>query len=251
MNSVPAKRLFLLLSIALFAGAAHGRMIGGAGSHRLPRPPAREAKVPESGFRLNYVDELQAIADHVTKRTVRLEAHRAPRSPLEASSTRMEDGAGVLVAQGRLLTTARYLEGALEVRVIRRDGRPIEGKVERLDVEAGLATVTFDRDEAPGLEVVSGFAPLPEPHEEGAASEVVVPVQLVGSSTSVRVAAIMEGEDAIFISGQLANGVPAFDRFGRLVALADRPTPDRSRTVALAAENARDWLDDRSSDTAD
>ena len=228
--------LFFLTLALLLIGAVER-------PHRMPAVPDSDRGAPEAGWDVRHLDQLQALAEHVMMRTLRIEAMHAPEAPFDPSHAQMQDGAGVLVERGRLLTTSRYLEGASEVRVIRRDGRAVSARIERLDSDIGLATVLFEPDEVPNAAVLSGFASVPPPAEGGGASEIVVPVNFVGASTSIRIAAILHGDDATFLSGELANGVPAFDNRGRLVALADRPTPDRSRSVAFLAKQAKAWLE--------
>jgi hypothetical protein len=216
-----------------------------ARGHRLPETPRSERTAPEGGWDLRYIDQVQALADHVAARTLRIEARHRPPAPYDPRHLQTEDGAGVVIAAGRLLTTARYLVDATEVRVVSRDGRAVPARIERLDEAADLAVVAFDATRIPGARVVTGFAPVPAPDAGTGASTVIVPATLVGVSASVQIAAILpDDEGGLFLSGNVANGVPVFDRQGRLVALADRPTPDRTRSVALAAAPAEAWLAD-------
>ena len=141
-----------------------------------------------------------------------------------------------------MVTTSRYLDGAKSVRIVRRDGRFAPADLVRIDPEAGLAILRFEVDDLPNSAIVEGFAAIPPSDRPGGASEVVIPLNLVGTAVSVRIAAILESDEALFLSGEVANGVPAFDNLGRLVALADRPTPDRTRSVAIKATDVADWM---------
>lgn len=219
--------------------AARNREVG----HRLPAVPARDHTVPRGGWDLRFQNHVEALADHVFLRTVRIESFHVPPAPYDPRHRRMEDGAGLVLEPGRLLTTARYLEGADEVRVVRRDGRPTPARVERLDPEANLAVVTYDPSRIRLVRPNTGFAPIPAPGQWAVAGSVAVPTALVGVSSAVHVAAIQQEETGeVLVSGAFANGMPAFDTFGRVVALADRPSADRLRTIARPATDVEAWL---------
>lgn len=213
--------------------------------------PTPEVPLPPDGYDLRYQAQLEALAATVAPTLVRVEATRTLPPPFDPEHPAREDGCGVVLRPGRLVTTARYVQGADGVRLVRRNGVAVKATVARLDAEAGFALVDYPAEAAPELKPVAGFAGLPPlapyaapapPGVEGGAAEVVLPTNLTGSLPGLRVAAALREGPDLYLSGLTANGVPAFDRRARVVALSRRPAPDRSRTVAVEGDRVAAWL---------
>ncbi len=216
----------------------------GGGGHRLPAPQSREIFPPAGGWNPRRVDHLQEMGRYLGRRTLRIEAFHAPGPPFSDEYENVEDGVGVVLEPGKLLTTARYVEGAARLHVRTPGGQKLSASVERLDVDAGLALLSYPAEKIPEVKPLVGFAPAFSKEEQGAKEqEVVIPFQVEGAVVSVRLATVYHFEEDALLKGVLLNGVPAFDSRGRLVALADRTALDRENTLVVTAPAAKEWLE--------
>ncbi len=218
--------MIALLLLAVAAGS------GGAALER-----------PEGGWDLRYLEQRQALAYVLFAHVVRIEAVTRLPPPFDPGHPKVEDGVGTVVAPGRLLTTARWLAEADEVWLVLKDRRRLRARRLRVDPRADLALLAFDPKAATGLTPVPEVRPPPPPDPDTGAVEVVVPTTLIGMAPGIRIAAVRPEEAVLYVSGVGANGLPAFDRWGRLVALVQRPTPARDRSVGISGERIAAWLE--------
>ena len=229
--------------LLLGAGGGHGWWVPHRARFNAPwPPPSQDLEVPDGGFDLRYTQQQIDLAYYLARRVVRVDTVHVPPPPYDPDNLRVEDGGGTVVAPGVLLTTARYLTGATRVYAVLRSGRHLPLRVRKVDARVGLALLTFEPAKAPKLQAVVGVGPVPPPAGEANASEVVMPATLEGDAASVRLAAALVDGPTLYLSGQALNGIPAFDTRGRLVAVALRMTPDRSRSLGVGGAVISAWL---------
>lgn len=239
------------MKVAGLAAAALAALLLGAAPWWAPRrkpltapwpPPSNTLEVPDGGFDLRYASQQVDLAYAIARHVVRVEAVHVPPPPYDPDNPRLEDGGGTVVAPGRLLTTAAYLAKADRIYAVLRNGKHLAVTVVRADPGAGLALLAFDPAKAPKLKPVAGIAPVPHPAPGAAAAIVVFPASLQGQNASLRIGAALEDGATLYLSGQALNGVPGFDTSGRLVAVALRMTPDRTRSLGIGGRAIAAWL---------
>jgi len=196
-----------------------------------------------TGYDLRYLDQQRALAFRIYESVVEVDAVVIPPPPYDPESPLVYDGGGTVVAPGVLLTSDDWLAPAAKIRVMRHDGVKVPAWRLAHDPRRHLVLLGFDPKTAPGLVTVAGVAKVPAPVNDAPAAQVVMPTTLIGQAPGIRLAAALRDGPELFLSGDAGNGVPAFDTAGRLVALARRPVPSRTRSAGIDGATIRAFLE--------
>jgi serine protease Do len=155
-----------VLALAMGAGAwASGARAESSPAPAAPAVQAAEPAVPSGRPVVSYADAVARVAPAVVTIRVELKAEPEPTDmpdafrrffgPQMAPENMPHErglGSGVIVSpDGRILTNAHVVDGAVNVRVTLNDGREYPGKVLGIDKPSDLAVVQVKADRLPTL----------------------------------------------------------------------------------------------------
>jgi serine protease Do len=191
---------------------------------------------------MSVVEDLQGAADRVVERAG-AGVVRVGRGPGR--------GAGVVVADGIVVTNAHNLRGR-EVTITFPSGRQVTGTVKGIDADGDLAVVAADTGDAPALEWND------DDGTRGVGTPVWTVVNLAGAGVRVTVGTISgvgrafrsptgrlisEGIEHTALLGRGSSGSPVLDNEGRLLAINTHRLGDGFYLALPASASLRERIE--------